>query len=570
LKNSIATFFTLLSLSVFSQNIIHKEVLGRPTFNSVTIQTFYDEDVEVSVEYGLQTDKLDKVTTWQKFLANEPAEIVLNQLTEGTKYYYRVSYRKPLQNQVFTRPIYQFQTAKKKGVPYTFVVQADPHLDEMSDTALYSVCLKNQLEDNPDFMIDLGDFLMSDKLTIAGTKTVPRDTITFRSHLLRRFYERVCHSVPLFIALGNHEGEAGWLLNGTANTIPVWGTNDRKKYFTNPIPNEFYTGDTINHKFVGVRENYYSFHWGDALFIVLDPYWYTTQKPDAANGWKWTLGKGQYDWLKKTLEMSDAPFKFVFSHQLIGGAPEGRGGVEFADLYEWGGSNQDGTYGFTTNRPGWYKPIKDLLKEHKVSIFFHGHDHFYGKQEKDCLIYQECPQPSLPNFQNANVAADYGYKEGVILPNAGHLRIQVNPEQVKVEYVRAYLPKNVTSTRKNKDISATYFIQKTTCYDTLTTSTPVIWNEVYESEKIYPNPFKQDVKIHFTVNKTENISLQILDQEGRMVKELIQQSEIQPGVYQVDWDGKDQFGNSVSKGNYFYRIDGANSGQKQGKIIYTE
>ena len=569
MKTIIFGFLSLFSLGLTAQNMIHKEVLGRPTFNSITIQTFYDQEVEVSVAYGLQSNNLDKSTIWQKFAANEPAEVVLSQLTEGTKYYYRVSYRKPLTNQVITRPIYQFQTAKKKGVPYTFVVQADPHLDEMSDTALYSICLRNQLEDNPDFMIDLGDFLMSDKLRNAS-KVVPKDTITYRSKLLRSFYEKVNHSVPLFIALGNHEGEAGWLLNGTANTIPVWGTNDRKKYFTNPIPNEFYTGDTINHPFVGVRENYYSFHWGDALFIVLDPYWYTTQKPDAANGWKWTLGKGQYDWLKKTLEMSDAPFKFVFSHQLIGGAPEGRGGVEFADLYEWGGNNQDGTYGFTTNRPGWDKPIKELLKEHKVSIFFHGHDHFYGKQEKDCLIYQECPQPSLPNFQNANMATDYGYKEGVILPNAGHLRIQVNPEQVKVEYVRAYLPKSETSTRKNKDISATYFVQKTNCYDTMTTSTSVIWNEEYSDEKIYPNPFKQDVKIHFSVTKTEHISLQILDQEGRIVKELIQESEIQPGVYQVDWDGKDQYGKSVSPGNYFYLIQGQLTGQKQGKIVYID
>ena len=32
-----------------------------------------------------------------------------------------------------------------------------------------------------------------------------------------------------------------------------------------------------------------------------------------------TLGREQYEWLKTTLENSDATFKFVFSHNLIGG-----------------------------------------------------------------------------------------------------------------------------------------------------------------------------------------------------------------------------------------------------------
>ncbi len=569
MRHLIYFIITTISVCAFGQQMYHKEVLGRPTFNSITVQAFFDAQVEAAIQFGLNSNNLDQQTNWQTFNANEPTEIIVSGLNEGTNYYYRLIYKTTNTSIINYRPTYSFHTAKKQGVPFTFVVQADPHLDEMSDTALYSICLQNQLDDKPDFMIDLGDFLMSDKLKNAS-KVVPKDTITYRSNLLRRFYEKICHSIPLFIALGNHEGESGWLLTGNENTIPVWGTNDRKKYFTNPYPNEFYTGDTTNHKFVGIRENYYAFHWGDALFIVLDPYWYTTQKPDAANGWKWTLGKGQYDWLKKTLEMSDATFKFVFSHQLIGGAPEGRGGVEFADLYEWGGYNQDSTYGFKTNRPGWYKPIKDLLTEHKVNIFFHGHDHFYGKQEKECLIYQECPQPSLPNFQNANMATDYGYKEGVILPNAGHLRLHVDPNQVKVDYVRAYLPKSETSTRKNKDVSATYYIQKTNCYDSLTTGTPVLWNSNYSDELIYPNPFFNEVKIQFSVAKTEKINLMILNENGQVIKHLINGSTIEAGNFQLNWDGKDNLGNQVSVGNYRYVIEGEKSGTRQGKITYLK
>ena len=69
MKTILFGFLSLFSLGLTAQNMIHKEVLGRPTFNSITIQTFYDQEVEVSVAYGLQSNNLDKSTIWQKFAA---------------------------------------------------------------------------------------------------------------------------------------------------------------------------------------------------------------------------------------------------------------------------------------------------------------------------------------------------------------------------------------------------------------------------------------------------------------------------------------------------------------------
>jgi hypothetical protein len=108
----------------------------------------------------------------------------------------------------------------------------------------------------------------------------------------------VCHSVPLYLILGNHEGEVGWGLDGTANNLAVMASNTRKLYYPNPLPNNFYSGNTEEEPFVGLRENYYAFEWGDALFVVLDPFWYTLKKPD----WGWTLGPEQYNWFSKTLD----------------------------------------------------------------------------------------------------------------------------------------------------------------------------------------------------------------------------------------------------------------------------
>ncbi len=559
-------FFICAANFANSQTILHKELLGKPTDNSITIQMIFAQAVDIRVEYGTNQGVYSNQTNWQTFADSIPAEITINGLTADTKYYYRINYKSSGSNTIIIRPEYHFQTQRLPGSSFTFVVQADPHLDSSSDTSLYNLCLKNQLEDNPDFMIDLGDFIMTDKLKNIN-HIVPKDTIPYRCNLLRSHYENSTHSVPLYIALGNHEGEAGWYLNGTANNIAVWDSEERMKYFLNPSPNSFYTGDTTNNQFVGQRENYYAWTWGDALFIVLDPYWYTNPKPDSLNGWRWTLGKVQYDWLKSTLENSNSKFKFVFSHQIIGGDPEGRGGVEFADRYEWGGDNLDGTPGFSSMRPGWYKPIKDLLTENKVNIFFHGHDHFFGKQEKDCLIYQETPQPSLPIFGNASMAADYGYFAGQILPNAGHLRVNVSPNGVQVDYVRVYTPQYENTTRHNKDISATYFIGSTNCYDSLSTGVPIIWNSNYSDELVHPNPFDNETQIDFTIDQEEVTNLSIYNSKGELVRQLINNSKIIPGKYQIIWDGKDKNNNLSPSGQYNFIINGSISGKRKGQIV---
>ena len=75
----------------------------------------------------------------------------------------------------------------------------------------------------------------------------------------------------------------------------------------------------------------------------------------------------------------------------------------------------------------------------KVNIVFHGHDHFYAKQELDGIIYQEVPQPGAPgNGAAPRSAAEYGYKNGVIMGSSGHLRVDVSPAATTVQYLRTH------------------------------------------------------------------------------------------------------------------------------------
>lgn len=568
LQLRIILFLIASTCSANAQRVLCKELLGRSGSVSTTLQMVFADSAELRVLFGTNANNLNQQTAWHIGADSMPLEVVIEPLNPNTQYYYKVQHRIPNGTTIITRPQFTFRTQRPPGENFRFVVQADPHLDVQSDTALYARCLQNQLEDAPDFMIDLGDIIMVDKCKNASNQ-ITRDTIEHRNKFMRSFYEIIGHSVPVMMAMGNHEAEAGWYLNNTPNNLAIWGTLERKKWFINPYPDGFFSGDTSQQPWVGQRESYYAWHWGDALMIVLDPYWHTSPKPDSLTGWRWTLGLHQYQWLKKTLENSTATYKFVFAHQLVGGDPDGRGGIEFAHRYEWGGSNLDGTYGFLSNRPGWYKPIKDLLKEHRVNIFFHGHDHFFGKQDLDCLVYQETPQPSHPNFTNTNYATAYGYLSGQILPQSGHLRVSVQPNGVRVEYVRAYLPQNESPTRHNKDVSASYFIPLQNCYDSLALDIPVLWNKDYSDEIIYPNPFSESTTISFRCEKPELMTMIIYSANGKMVRQLMLNEPVVRGSYQLVWDGHDRLGRPLEVGNYFYRLTGNLGTYKTGKLCLT-
>jgi len=286
-----------------------------------------------------------------------------------------------------------------------FAIQADPQMVPPSEASVYKQTLQNIVKAKPAFLIDLGDIFMIDLLS---TKNVL--SITSRFTMMKSFYN-LLGSIPLYFVMGNHDGEVGW---DTLNTKSY-----RKKYF----PNETYD------------KNYYSFEKEGSLFIVLDPYTYTVTKPDSF-GWHWTLGKTQYDWLKATLEVSTAKHKFVFIHQLVGGNNKARGVIQFAGLWEWGGNNTDGSYGFDVERPGWGKPIHQLLLDNKVDIVFKGHDHLYAKQELDGIIYQTVPQPSVPEEIINVTDKEYGYLKGEIISGSGYLKVTVNETNINVDFIK--------------------------------------------------------------------------------------------------------------------------------------
>ena len=379
------------------------KILGTPTSNSFTSAISATSDVRAYIEYGYSKSTIAGKTPVISIPKGATRNITVSNLKAASLVFYKVKYATGTSQNFASLTQRSIKTSISQVLSSSiFAIQADPHMDENSSAEVYEGTLKQIVAASPAFLMDLGDIFMVDKLP---SKT--EANIRGRFELMKGYYEKL-GSVPLKICLGNHDGELGYSSFNTKNY--------RKKYF----PEQ--TGELA----------YYSFTGPDQLHVVLDPFTYTMKNPTPA-GWEWTLGKTQYDWLVETLKNSKEKHKFIYIHHLLVGDPTSRGGVEIAMKNEWGGKNNDGTYGFDANRPGWGKPIHQLLLDHKVGFVFKGHDHLYVKQELDGIIYQTLPQPSHPgNKINVN---QYGYTSGKGVGGSGFLKVSTSVNQVKVDFI---------------------------------------------------------------------------------------------------------------------------------------
>jgi hypothetical protein len=424
-------------------------ILGRPTDRSVGASVLSDQAVTAYLEYGLASGVYPLRTPEAGLPAAQPVEMEMSGLQPSAQHFYRLRYRRAGETSFAADAESSFWTQRAPGTTFRFAVQADSHPERaksMFDPTLYGIALGNVAADRPDF-----DILLGDDFSVDTLKSVTADTVAQLYVNQRAYLEGVGRSSPIFLVNGNHEQAAAYLLDGTPNNLAVWAQTARNRFFSEPAPDGFYTGDETPFAHIGQLRDYYAWTWGDALFVVIDPYWHSPVAVDnSATGdsksrdmWAITLGEAQYRWLQATLERSRAKFKFVFAHHVNG---TGRGGIEVADLYEWGGKGSGGASEFAAKRPGWELPLHPLMAKNKVTIFFQGHDHLFARQSLDGVIYQECPIPADYTYCAFN---DDAYSSGTKLPNAGHLRVTVSREDVRVEYIRAYLPADEGGDRKN-------------------------------------------------------------------------------------------------------------------------
>ena len=70
----------------------------------------------------------------------------------------------------------------------------------------------------------------------------------------------------------------------------------------------------------------------------------------------------------------------------------------------------------------------------------------------------------------------------------------------------------------------------------------------------FPNPFNPDTTIKYDLSESADVTLQIYNVLGQVVRTLVASEAQNAGRYQIRWNGMDDRGVSVSSGIYFYRI----------------
>lgn len=88
----------------------------------------------------------------------------------------------------------------------------------------------------------------------------------------------------------------------------------------------------------------------------------------------------------------------------------------------------------------------------------------------------------------------------------------------------------------------------------------------FRLERNYPNPFNPETVIQFTLPQSVQVRLAVFNMLGQQVRSLIAE-DLSAGVHAVKWDGRDEFGQTLTSGVYFYRIDAGNFSETQRMIL---
>jgi len=78
------------------------------------------------------------------------------------------------------------------------------------------------------------------------------------------------------------------------------------------------------------------------------------------------------------------------------------------------------------------------------------------------------------------------------------------------------------------------------------------------------NFFNPSTTIQYYIPERANVRLSVYNTLGQLIKILVDEEQ-EKGIHIIKWDGRNQFGNVVSTGIYFYRFEA--KGKEGSKII---
>ena len=145
----------------------------------------------------------------------------------------------------------------------------------------------------------------------------------------------------------------------------------------------------------------------------------------------------------------------------------------------------------------------------------------------------------------------------LVNPSSGDFHIASNSPAIDVGLIIASVTEdfdgNLRPQGNGYDIGAFEFTDSPTSVEQKETTPP----DQFQLQQNYPNPFNPSTEITFVVPRGSNVFLAVYNLLGQRVRTLVDEVVNTAGPRKVIWDGRNQFGQSVSSGVYFYRLQSA-------------
>ncbi len=528
----------------------------------------------------------------------KPATVYEYEVTQGTDFFNSTFHTAPDDNSSIRFIVYSDSETEPESTG-NLTNWADPISGNsrpylIDQTTGYQNNLDMIKSRNPDIIFIAGDLVES-----GGEQ---RDWDEFWQHNTNQNNEKsIAGEIPIMATLGNHDYFEGPYLDqynqpGSERAVKRFLT-----YFESPANNS---------PSIEQEGRYYSIKYGPATFIVLDVCNNSTNKsgddtnfyllgendPDGGNAPDFGPGSQQYNWLENKLIESqrESLFTFVlFHHAPYSSGPHGYLPGEIEDT-----DNQSGypvrlltpvfmQYGVDAVLSGhdemWERSeisgieIRPDKTEVTHTIYFYdvgiGGDGLRGPEEdldnpdQKFLVHSDVPEVWEENVLKSG-GKHYGHLEVDILPVDSDIwqttlkPVYIFPVMDSVDstysdYERRIYDDQIILTRRYSDIVVP--VELTEYYDPIGLS----------FSRNYPNPFSFETTIEYFLSEPCQATIRIFNLEGKTLRILNDKIEY-IGSHNIVWDGKDEYGNIVNSGIYFYRIE-TSSGQIQtNRLIFLK
>ncbi|MBN2200375.1 T9SS type A sorting domain-containing protein, partial [bacterium] len=85
----------------------------------------------------------------------------------------------------------------------------------------------------------------------------------------------------------------------------------------------------------------------------------------------------------------------------------------------------------------------------------------------------------------------------------------------------------------------------------------------------YPNPFNPETRLSFSMTDDSDVSLSVLDSNGRVVRQLLSKAAKKAGTYNLTWDATDNAGLPVPAGVYMIVLQAGGLFHSQ-RVLYLK